>query len=649
MRGTSGSGATAPRRARVPRRPHGREISTLIARLIRALSFAALLLLAAAQNAAAQTPLLVEAKRDAYPLARALLYVRATDTAMTVEQVAALPRERFARASADGSEVNFGFGGAGYWFALPLEIALDAPSNWLLEIAFPALDCIEVFVPRPGGGFERQVAGDLESFARRPIDHRNFVFPVTLIPGTASSVYLFVQSAGSVTVPATLWQPAALASHDRRSYSALNLYYGLLIALALYNLLIWLSSREGVFLAYVGTVLSLALGMAAIDGLARQFLWPALPLLGNMALLLGLALSGLFGTLFTRCFLGTRIALPRIDRAILVFSAVFVLAGLSPLVAPYTWGAIVTTLAGLLFAALAVAAAALSHARGLPGTRWFLLAWIIVFAGVSVFAFRIMGWLPTGDFTLYAMHIGSGLHVLLLSFALAGRISATRREREAAQREALLARETLVESMRRSEHELEARVAERTRELDGANALLRENQHELERMARYDPLTGIANRLLLEDRVSQAVTRARRSGRSAAVLLIDLDGFKMINDTRGHAAGDQILKTLAERFTAAVRETDTVARLGGDEFVVLLEDLDGPEDAVAVAGKLLAEAREPFLLAAGGLTWISASIGLAFCPRDGGDMHVLLRRADEAMYAVKAAGRNGLKAYAEEG
>ena len=151
-------------------------------------------------------------------------------------------------------------------------------------------------------------------------------------------------------------------------------------------------------------------------------------------------------------------------------------------------------------------------------------------------------------------------------------------------------------------------------------------------MARYDPLTGAANRMLLEDRITQAVTRARRSGRGAAVLLIDLDGFKMVNDTRGHAAGDQVLKALADRMTAAVRESDTVARLGGDEFVVLLEDMDGPEDAIAVADKLVAEAREPFLLATGGLCWISASIGIAYCPKDGSDVNSLLRHADEAMY-----------------
>ena len=646
MQGSSGFTARSPRgaRARTPPRGNGirrRFIRRQFIRLIRALSLAAGLLVVTAQAVTAQTPLRIEAKRDSYPLAGSLLYVRDADKRLSVDQVAALPRDRFSRASPAGDDVNFGFSGAGYWFALPLDVALNAPAGWLLEIAFSTLDRIEVFVPRPGGGFERFVSGDLKPFAERPVAHRHFVFPVTLSPGTAPTIYFCVESAGSLTLPATLWQPAALAGHDRRSYSALSLYYGLLIALALYNLLIWMSSREGVFLAYVGTVLGLGIGMSSADGLANQFLWPALPLLGNMTLLFGLAISGFFGTIFTRCFLGTRTALPRIDRAIGAFSAVFVLTGLSPLVLPCTWCAIAITLATPLFAAL-------SHARGLPGARWFLLSWIIVFAAVSVFAFRIMGWLPTNDYTLYAMHIGSGLHALLLSFALADRISATRREREAAQSEAIKARETLVETLRRSEHELEARVAERTRELDGANALLRENQQQLERMARYDPLTGAANRLLLEDRISQAVTRARRSGRGAAVLLIDLDGFKMVNDTRGHAAGDEILKALAGRITAAVRESDTVARFGGDEFVVLLEDLDGPQDALAVAEKLVAEAREPFLLAAGGLTWISASIGIAFCPKDGADVHTLLRHADEAMYSVKAAGRNGLQAFAEK-
>ena len=597
---------------------------------------------------AAEARLRIDSKREVYPLARNLLFLKDSDKRLTPDAIAALPLDRFSPASADGTDANFGFTRAGYWFALPLEVANDAPANWLLEIAFSALDRIEVFVPRPGGGFERYVAGDTVPFASRPIDHRHFVFPVTLLAGTRPTIYFCVESAGSVTVPATLWRPAALASHDRKSYSLLNLYYGLLLALALYNLLIWISSREGVFLAYVGTTLGLALGMSSLDGLANQFLWPDLPMFGNVALLVGLAVSGFFGTLFTRAFLGTREAFPAMDRVILAFSAVFLLAGLSPLVLPYTLGAVVTTLAGPLFAAVAMAAAGMSHARRLPGTRWFLLSWVLVFAGVSAFAFRILGWLSTNDLTLHAMHIGSGLQALLLSFALADRISATRREREAAQTEALQAREALVESLRRSEHELEDRVAERTRELDLANAQLRENQQQLERMARYDSLTGAANRLLLEDRVAQAITRARRSGRGAALLLLDLDGFKMVNDTRGHAAGDQILKALADRMIAAVRESDTVARLGGDEFVVLLEDLETPEHAVAVADKLVAEAKEPFLLAAGGLCWISASIGIAYCPKDGADVHTLLRHADEAMYRVKSSGRNGHRVYSAE-
>ena len=617
----------------------------MIRPMFRRVLFSVTLFLASLQVFASDIRLRIDAKHDAYPLATSLLYVRDADKRITPDQIAALPQDRFSRASTDGSDVNFGFTGAGYWFALPLDVSLDAPANWLLEIAFSALDRIEVFIPRPGGGFERYVAGDTVPFAKRPVDHRHFVFPLTLIAGTSPTIYFCVESAGSLTVPATLWRPSALASHDRKSYSLLNLYYGLLIALALYNLLIWISSREGVFLAYVGTALGLALGMASVDGLANQFLWPSLPEFGNVALLFGLAVSGFFGAIFTRCFLGTQREFPRVDRVILGFCAVFILAALSPLVLPYTWGAVVTTLAGPLFAALAIAAAAMSHARGLPGARWFLLSWVIVFAGVSTFAFRILGWLPTNDLTLYAMHIGSGLQALLLSFALADRISATRREREAAQNEAIRARETMVEALRRSEHELEDRVAARTRELDEANSRLRANQEQLERMARYDPLTGAANRMLLEDRIAQAVTRARRSGRGAAVLLIDLDGFKMVNDTRGHAAGDQVLKALADRMTAAVRESDTVARIGGDEFVVLLEDMDGPEDAIAVADKLVMEAREPFLLATGGLCWISASIGIAFCPKDGSDVHTLLRHADEAMYSVKSSGKNGQRAY----
>ncbi|MFA5082743.1 MAG: EAL domain-containing protein, partial [Hydrogenophilaceae bacterium] len=161
----------------------------------------------------------------------------------------------------------------------------------------------------------------------------------------------------------------------------------------------------------------------------------------------------------------------------------------------------------------------------------------------------------------------------------------------------------------------------------------------LERLAQYDPLTHLPNRRLLADRVGHAIQRANRNQDQHALLFIDLDQFKRINDTAGHAAGDRLLSVIAERLTGCVRASDTVARLGGDEFAILLEDIPGPMDAERVAEKILAELAEPVRLE--GRDWyVGASIGISLTPRDGDDMPTLLKNADTAMYRAKEDGRH---------
>jgi diguanylate cyclase (GGDEF)-like protein/PAS domain S-box-containing protein len=158
-------------------------------------------------------------------------------------------------------------------------------------------------------------------------------------------------------------------------------------------------------------------------------------------------------------------------------------------------------------------------------------------------------------------------------------------------------------------------------------------------LAFHDPLTGLANRARLADRLVQALAlRARRRSR-LALHVIDLDGFKEVNDTLGHAAGDELLRQVAKRFAAAVRATDTLARLGGDEFAVVQVDLKAPEDAAALARRLLESLVAPFTLE-GQEVHAAASIGIALCPDDAEDGEELMRRADLAMYRAKESGRS---------
>ena len=165
----------------------------------------------------------------------------------------------------------------------------------------------------------------------------------------------------------------------------------------------------------------------------------------------------------------------------------------------------------------------------------------------------------------------------------------------------------------------------------------------LKEMASHDTLTGLPNRNLLLDRLTQGLARAKRGNTKMAVLFLDLDRFKEINDTLGHDAGDQVLQTTAKRMTAQLREEDTVARMGGDEFVIIIQDLREGKEATAIAEKLRAAIRQPISIEADGTHLkrvVGASIGISIFPEDGADAGTLLSRADSAMYENKQANRN---------
>ncbi|MBS1160880.1 MAG: diguanylate cyclase domain protein [Proteobacteria bacterium] len=173
-----------------------------------------------------------------------------------------------------------------------------------------------------------------------------------------------------------------------------------------------------------------------------------------------------------------------------------------------------------------------------------------------------------------------------------------------------------------------------------------EAQQKLQHLAHHDPLTGLPNRLLFDDRLNNAIEQATRNDQRCLLLFLDLDGFKVINDTLGHAVGDDLLRIVGERLKSILRSSDTIARLGGDEFVILAGS-HNPDYAAQLAQKILNQLRLP-LAVAGELLSVTGSLGIAVFPENGGDSEQLMRAADMAMYTAKAAGRNRYHFYAAD-
>ena len=201
------------------------------------------------------------------------------------------------------------------------------------------------------------------------------------------------------------------------------------------------------------------------------------------------------------------------------------------------------------------------------------------------------------------------------------------------------------EALRHARDELELRVRERTAELQAEIAERRQAEARVHHMAYHDALTGLPNRALLAERLDRALLAARRDGRKLALMFLDLDRFKTINDSLGHATGDHLLREVAQRLCRVVRASDTVARLGGDEFVVLVPGIHGPAESGLVGDKILEALAEPVRFE-GHTLHISTSIGICLYPDDGADVDSLMRKADAAMYQAKAAGRNNYQFYA---
>jgi diguanylate cyclase (GGDEF)-like protein len=170
----------------------------------------------------------------------------------------------------------------------------------------------------------------------------------------------------------------------------------------------------------------------------------------------------------------------------------------------------------------------------------------------------------------------------------------------------------------------------------------------IQQLAFYDALTGLPNRVLFGDRIAQVLAASKRYHRGFAVMYLDLDAFKEINDRYGHPTGDLVLRAVAERLVSTLRESDTVARFGGDEFVILQPVVNGASDSAHLARNIVASMQAPFLIEGVGHV-VHTSIGIALFPEDASTADELMEHADRALYQAKRAGRNRWLFYADEG
>jgi two-component system, sensor histidine kinase LadS len=588
---------------------------------------AATLLLFAMHGTAATPPAGLDPGTDSISLTPYLSHFHDKSAADSVDSA----WQRLARGDFEAvpaGKTAFGFQRGAYWFHARLINRNPAEPHWMLVQRFALIDRIDVYVRYPDGRIVHQASGDHLPFSARSISYRHPNFRIDLPPGEAVDVLVRTQSESSMQVPLDLYTPAAFTSLSRDAQFVMGVYYGILLALFVYNLVLWLTLRDASYFWYLFHISAFGLVLFTLNGFSFEYLWPKNPWLANVAVPLSICFAIIGMQQFARTFLEMPKRFPRGNIVSFVFIGFCVLLGIASLWLPYSASTPWATRAVIVSVLWTVTAAIVVLRRGYMPARLFLAAWAVFLTGTAMIAALAFGLLPKNLMTEYGVQIGSALEMLLLSIALSYRYASLRNENERIAAEA--------------HQQLERKVAQRTQEVRSALMQLEDAHRRLRDSSRRDGLTGLYNRTHFHESFEALLQEGRDQARPVSLLMIDLDHFKSINDRYGHLVGDDCLRWAAQRIGQALRahETSVLARFGGEEFVVVLPGHD-LHSAVNVAESLRRRLVEEPCVSGPHRLRVSASIGVHTVDVGSGtDSDAALSVADQALYAAKANGRD---------
>ncbi|WP_017903154.1 hybrid sensor histidine kinase/response regulator [Pseudomonas asplenii] len=332
----------------------------------------------------------------------------------------------------DKDALNAGYSQSAFWLKVDLTYKpknAEARRTWLLELAYPPMDHIDLYLPDASGEYRlNQRTGDELPFASRPIKQNNYLFELDFAPNESKTVYLRLQTAGSVQAPLSLWSSQAYLEEQPVRLYVLGLIYGVLLGMLVYNLFIYLSVRDTSYLYYIFYIASFGFYQLSVNGAAVQYFWPNNPWWANAATPFLIGSAGFFGCQFARSFLTTAVHSRWLDRLLLLLMAVGVLVMALSLMSGYALALRLATALALVFTVTIFFAGVRAWYRGQRVARYFIIAWSAFLLGGLVNTLMVLGYLPNMFLTMYASQIGSALEVGLLSLALADRINAMREQ-----------------------------------------------------------------------------------------------------------------------------------------------------------------------------------------------------------------------------
>lgn len=485
------------------------------------------------------------------------------------------------------------------WVRIPVTVPVTSSGLWVLDIDYPVLQRIEVYLAADGHVTQQATLGSLQPYTQRPLRSRTHALPVAMLPGHTYDLLLRVETRGAMVLPITLNKPTTWHSKALNEQMLQGILTGLALCLLIYSLAQWLNLRDVLFIQYALLIAGSLLFSLHLFGLGTQYLWRDMPWVELHAA----SLAALTATCGSFLFISQALAgdrprswLLRSMRGGAVLCVVLAALYALDLLSTRAVTGIVSIL-GLVPALMGIPGAVRRARLGDPVGSTLLLAWLLYFLATATVIGVIQGWVPVNFWTLHSFQFGATLDMLLFMRVLGLRTKALRLEALDANRE-------------------------------------RDAMHSL---AHTDPLTGLPNRRGLSIALASALPHSGPNS-LLAVYVMDLDGFKPVNDRHGHDVGDELLIAVTRRLQGHVRQSDVVARLGGDEFVVMAGHLGSSQQAQELGLKLLEAFRTPFSL--GDLqVEVGLTIGYAIAPDDSNDALGLLKLADAAMYSGKQGGK----------
>lgn len=531
--------------------------------------------------------------------------------------------------AATKSNINIGYTSFAYWVRFTIDIAEHVDNSVILELDAPTIDRFELFTPNGAGGFDVIVTGDGQPFYQRPIEHRNFAFEIAAVPGGPQTFYARVHSDSShITLPLRIYSQRQFVTNSLRSNYIFGIYYGaiaLLAAVAFFSSILF---KNTVFVWYGMYLLTFLSVQMTANGFSYQFIWPgSVWIQANLPTVL-IGASLVFGLVFAKKFLQLSTQSTSLDRILVATILSIGACVIYHLVGPNNYGILAVVALAVFSPVLIFISAARALQLGHTPARYFLIGWGLFLTGVVITGLHVLGFPPHVPLASYAMQLGSVFQIVFVSLALVHQVTVNRRENDTQIRAAHDELHTLNES-------LEQQVDDRTIELETRN-------QELTELAVRDGLTGLYNHSTAIELLKQVVEHGKRYEFPTAVMMLDIDKFKTINDTFGHPAGDKVILAVSNMLSDEVRSADVVGRYGGDEFLVVLSHAD--VSSAREYGERLLERIRNIEVPEIGSYKISGSLGISILNSNAEEPTAgkLIQRADQAMYKSKQDGRDRL-------